>query len=197
MKKLFAAVALFCIGTSAFAQFSLKETTLVPNTDNQEIAVILTAEEPACAFQFNLAFPEGITFVEGSHSAGEIIAAAAPAFSVSQSKDGSWKMLEYDMDNTEYSAAEGEVIKFKVNVGDIAEGEYEGSFTKASYTKASDKKKAKFDDATVKFVVGANTGIESVSVENNAPVYNLNGMLMNGNLQKGVYVQNGKKFIVK
>jgi hypothetical protein len=196
MKKLFAAVAMFCIGTSAFAQFSV-EGTLVPNTDNQEVAIVLSAPETACAFQFNLAFPEGITFVENSQEAGDIIAAAAPAFSVSQSKDGSWKMLEYDMDNTEYSAAEGSVIKFKVNVGDIAEGNYDGQFTKASYTKFSDKKKAKFDDAAATFVVTANTGIESVSVENNAPVYNLNGMLMNGNLQKGVYVQNGKKFIVK
>jgi len=49
----------------------------------------------------------------------------------------------------------------------------------------------------LKVTVGA-TGIEAIKlIENNAPVYNLNGMLMNGNLQKGVYVQNGKKFIVK
>lgn len=49
----------------------------------------------------------------------------------------------------------------------------------------------------LKVTVGA-TGIEAIKlIENDAPVYNLNGMLMNGNLQKGVYVQNGKKFIVK
>ena len=51
-------------------------------------------------------------------------------------------------------------------------------------------------DLTFKVTVGG-TGIEAIEVLNNAPVYNLNGMLMNGNLQKGVYVQNGKKFIVK
>ena len=44
------------------------------------------------------------------------------------------------------------------------------------------------------------SAIESVKAEldNNAPVYNVMGQKMNSkNLPAGVYIQNGKKFIVK
>ena len=46
--------------------------------------------------------------------------------------------------------------------------------------------------------VGEATGINEVSAQNeNAPIYSISGARMNGNLQKGIYVQNGRKFIVK
>ena len=50
--------------------------------------------------------------------------------------------------------------------------------------------------------VGGVDGIEEVASEivsdPNAPVYNLNGVRVNGNtLQKGIYVKQGKKFIVR
>ena len=48
---------------------------------------------------------------------------------------------------------------------------------------------------------GAITGIENLfaaeETVDDAPVYNLQGARVNGNLQKGIYVKNGKKFIVK
>lgn len=79
---------------------------------------------------------------------------------------------------------------------DVAEGEYEATIADVRPS-LSDGTEAKLGDINFKVTVGA-TGIEAIKlIENNAPVYNLNGMLMNGNLQKGVYVQNGKKFIVK
>jgi hypothetical protein len=52
--------------------------------------------------------------------------------------------------------------------------------------------------ATWTFTVGEATGINEVSAQNvNAPIYSISGARMNGNLQKGIYVQNGRKFIVK
>ena len=47
------------------------------------------------------------------------------------------------------------------------------------------------------------TGIENIEAENansnDAPVYNINGMKMQDvdNLPKGIYIKNGKKFLVK
>jgi len=45
------------------------------------------------------------------------------------------------------------------------------------------------------------TGIETVNTKQiysaNAPVYNLNGVQMSGALKKGVYIKQGKKFVVK
>jgi len=56
---------------------------------------------------------------------------------------------------------------------------------------------ARIANEELEIVNGEATGIQNVNVENeNAPVYNLNGVRVN-KLQKGVYIQNGHKFIVK
>lgn len=45
---------------------------------------------------------------------------------------------------------------------------------------------------------GEPTGIATVVTNENAPIYNLQGIRMNGkNLPKGIYIQGGKKFMVK
>ena len=45
---------------------------------------------------------------------------------------------------------------------------------------------------------GETTGIATVATDENAPIYNLQGIRMNGkNLPKGIYIQGGKKFLVK
>ena len=94
----------------------------------------------------------------------------------------------------------GDVANFTVEVADgTADGDYEMKVTNTELTYGDDPMAQETTapaEFNIKVTVGA-TGIESVSVENNAPVYNLAGMLMNGNLQKGIYVQNGKKYIVK
>ena len=48
--------------------------------------------------------------------------------------------------------------------------------------------------------VGSDTGIEAiqtVKAAENAPIYNLNGVRVANAAQKGIYIQNGKKFVVK
>ena len=67
-----------------------------------------------------------------------------------------------------------------------------------AYFKANGTAPAK----AAQFVVDGDvvTGINAaalVSNESNAAVYNLNGVRVSGNLQKGVYIQNGKKVVVK
>lgn len=96
---------------------------------------------------------------------------------------------------------EGEFLKFNFAAADgLANGDYNVTINVCEMTYKDSEGKIKSEepnqDIAVKVSVGG-TGIEAIEVINNAPVYNLNGMLMNGNLQKGVYVQNGKKFIVK
>ena len=45
---------------------------------------------------------------------------------------------------------------------------------------------------------GETTGIATVVTNEDAPIYNLQGIRMNGkNLPKGIYIQGGKKFMVK
>ncbi len=55
-------------------------------------------------------------------------------------------------------------------------------------------------DIPFKITVGAPTGIDNVTVaeDANAPVYDLNGRMINGKpAQKGIYIQNGKKVVIK
>lgn len=48
------------------------------------------------------------------------------------------------------------------------------------------------------FVPGGSVdGIQNVKVVENAPIYNLNGMRVSNAAQKGIYIQNGKKFVIK
>ena len=50
---------------------------------------------------------------------------------------------------------------------------------------------------------GGSTGIETINYnkvvsDQNAPIYNLNGVQVNPNaLQKGIYIKQGKKFVVR
>jgi hypothetical protein len=45
------------------------------------------------------------------------------------------------------------------------------------------------------------TGIEAIknvkTFNENAPIFNLNGVRVQNAAQKGIYIQNGKKFVVK
>jgi hypothetical protein len=94
---------------------------------------------------------------------------------------------------------DGDVMcTFKLTAGE-AEGDFELIMDGCALGQVKDDVVYKYAMPKTTFTVKVtkDTGIESVSVENNAPVYNLAGMLMNGNLQKGIYVQNGKKYIVK
>jgi hypothetical protein len=91
----------------------------------------------------------------------------------------------------------GDFMKINFSAAsDFAAGEYNLVLNVPEISLEGGSVKEDHADISFKLTVGS-TGIEAIEVLNNAPVYNLNGMLMNGNLQKGVYVQNGKKFIVK
>ena len=80
-----------------------------------------------------------------------------------------------------------------------------GNSTKTTYYRAfiSDKRSG-VNQAPLRSVVYDEKGTTGISMlhevvlDENAPVYNLNGVRMQGdNLPRGIYVRNGKKFIVK
>ena len=89
----------------------------------------------------------------------------------------------------------------------LANGEYEAKFVNIDMDDATahimdnmgwpDKI---WSDIPFKITVGAPTGINNVTVaeDANAPVYDLNGRMINGKpAQKGIYIQNGKKVVIK
>ena len=89
----------------------------------------------------------------------------------------------------------------------MAEGEYEVKLIDIDLDNAAANIKSVngwtekvWPDVTFKIIVGTPTGIDNVTVaeDANAPVYDLNGRMINGKpAQKGIYIKNGKKVVVK
>ena len=200
MKKNFfrsAVLALFAMASTAvMGQVTVTITDVTIEAGNTATATMAFEGEGVKGFGFyvNAIAENKITFV-GCEAIEDAFAGTASAkagkfnekkqrTTVSVKDDDGEIMIPGDFLTLTFQAAE-----------DVAEGEYEATIADVRPS-LSDGTEAKLGDITFKVTVGS-TGIEAIEVINNAPVYNLNGMLMNGNLQKGVYVQNGKKFIVK
>lgn len=114
-------------------------------------------------------------------------------------KKHSYKVV-LGLKDVDESIQAGDIAEFTVSVTEgTADGDYEMKVNNTELTYGDDPMAQETTapaEFTIKVSVGA-TGIENISVvKENTPVYNLAGQQIN-NLQKGVYVRNGKKFIVK
>jgi hypothetical protein len=78
----------------------------------------------------------------------------------------------------------------------------EGSTVKAyrAYIEKNENAGSKDNQSKLNIVInGETTNIDAIdgkAISNDA-IYNLNGVRMSGKLQKGIYIQNGKKIVVK
>jgi hypothetical protein len=196
-----AAFAMVSMSALADNEFKIADVTVAPGGTAEMVIGFESSLTDIRSYEFKFVKPDGLEFsnpvqIDAAFDGGS----ADFGFSYSAKKN------RYTFGVTE---KDGEVIlpgdyaKLTVTAAeDLAEGDITLNITNCEVTYgAGGNANVTLDpapaDFTVTIKVTKDTGIESVSVENNAPVYNLNGMLMNGNLQKGVYVQNGKKFIVK
>jgi len=206
MKKNFfkmAMVAAFAMvsGVVSAQTIEFDEITCAPGaTATVGVYIQTDAPEKVWGAQFNAKYTDDIKVTAAEINAEVMTGEGAKVTVTDKSKNG---FFVVQFTNGAGNNIEGLTTE-KTKIGTItvtvpetvAEGEYTWNVEKAKLNELGGSNQPVADFAvTVK--VSADTGIESVSVENDAPVYNLNGMLMNGNLQKGVYVQNGKKFIVK
>lgn len=116
-------------------------------------------------------------------------------------------MLEYrrTAENYTNTMKNGNVYYYKLAIKNDKVGFYWGAAGGAAFkmTKPSTAYLTVPQTMTVQgFVLnleeGATTGIATVVTNEDAPIYNLQGIRMNGkNLPKGIYIQGGKKFMVK
>ncbi|MDD7233701.1 MAG: chitobiase/beta-hexosaminidase C-terminal domain-containing protein [Bacteroidales bacterium] len=120
---------------------------------------------------------------------------------------GETNMLEYNRNASGYTeTTKGEsVYYYKLAIKDGKVGFYWGATGGAAFemTKPSTAYLTVPQEMAVQgFVLnleeGETTGIATVVTNEDAPIYNLQGIRMNGkNLPKGIYIQGGKKFMVK
>ena len=116
-------------------------------------------------------------------------------------------MLEYrrDESNMTKSMKTGSVYYYKLAIKDGNVGFYWGAtggaafkMTKPSTAYLTVPQTMSVQGFVLNLEEGETTGIATVTTDENAPIYNLQGIRMNGkNLPKGIYIQGGKKFLVK
>ena len=116
-------------------------------------------------------------------------------------------MLEYrrDASNKTKSMKSGNVYYYKLAIKDGNVGFYWGAedgaafkMTKPSTAYLTVPQTMSVQGFVLNLEEGEPTGIATVTTDENAPIYNLQGIRMNGkNLPKGIYIQGGKKFMVK
>ena len=170
-------------------------------------------------FQADYELPEGFSFIYEKYDVDEdemvsnvtVLTASAGGQlkSTHEVNMSNQKFMCHSGKNASLKDTEGKLFSVPLAVDEsVADGEYTLKITKQSYSfvgKASDCVLDITQDATgdnlrvseVKIVVGDITGISAISTSAAAKVtYDLQGRRVN-NAEKGVYIQNGKKVLVK
>lgn len=120
---------------------------------------------------------------------------------------GAENMLEYTRDENGYTktSKDKSVYYYKLAIKDGNVGFYWGKadgaafeMTKPSTAYLTVPQSMGVQGFVLNLEEGEPTGIATVVTNEDAPIYNLQGIRMNGkNLPKGIYIQGGKKFMVK
>ena len=168
-----------------------------------DLKVTFESNVTIAGWQMFLYLPEGIEIVYDDDEEEYAITLSElhkkkHACAVQTTKDGA-KML--------VMTAGTETVEMKANSGDLctitlkAADTFSGSATvDVKKIRISDKAAKSYSQDDTSFTItasGSADGISSISAaDNNAPVYNLAGQKVN-NAQKGVYIQNGKKVVMK
>lgn len=123
------------------------------------------------------------------------------------SYNGETNMLEYNRNASGYTeTTKGEsVYYYKLAIKSDNVGFYWGAengvafeMTKPSTAYLTVPQSMAVQSFALNLEEDVTTGIATVVTNENAPIYNLQGIRMNGkNLPKGIYIQDGKKFMVK
>ena len=200
MKKIFfkgAALALFAMfSTNVMAQsISITDASVEAGGTGEAIVSVTGDNVKGCQLYLSGDGIDGESLVPSLEAIEDAYESSADlSLSKFNTKKSRYTILVSDKEGGVLTAGEFLKIIFTAKEG-LAEGDYNLNLNVAEIN-LTEGDPIEQGDVAFKVTVGP-TGIEAIEVINNAPVYNLNGMLMNGNLQKGVYVQNGKKFIVK
>lgn len=165
-----------------------------------------------CALQFDLFLPTGITIptsartglllvsLNNDEETGRTVDHTA---AVDKAANGSYRFVISSMTNKEFYESAGAIGTITLECdADVAAGTYEGSLENVIVVKA-DETKVTLDKATFNVTVVNTTGIKGVSMDSPTDVFDVKGNKVKSNattlngLQKGVYIVNGQKVVVK
>ena len=205
MKKIFTfAIALVC-ALAVNAQVSkltgnadgTGDVVVTAGTSTSVAYVYVEASKQFAGYQVDLYLPEGVTVK--SQKRGSLIAwdedneAASHSISKAAQTDGAMRFLVSNTDNTPFTATAGDMLKITFNV----DAAFTGGDVKVANAVIAFADGSKEMPEAVTTTMMETTGINDVKAESaNAPIYNLQGVQVK-EATNGVFIQNGKKYIVK
>ena len=160
-------------------------------------------------FQFDLYLPEGVTVaksnkgrIQGALSAGRLPDEDEHELTFSEQPDGAIRFLCSSQYDETFTGNDGELATLKVNIAeDIAAGDYPILLKNMKLTETDISKFYTTELIESTLTVTGTSGIDLTpdsSPTGEGNYYTLDGQKLNGKpTQKGVYIQNGKKIIVK
>jgi len=169
--------------------------------ETKEVAMLLNNQNEVKAVQGNLKLPAGLTFatknngrldVKNNDSRSEDF-----TLSCALQDDGSMTFAHYSADGFAYDGNEGGIFTFKIKADEnAAPGSYEVKLSEmvlsiegVAYEEA---------DRTCPLNITSTNGISEITIDDSSQVYTLDGLNVSGKPTKpGVYIRNGRKFVVK
>lgn len=215
MKKIFTfAIALVC-AMAANAAEPAKGNLVLSGSASELAPVVVTAgaestaylwidikeTQKFCGIEADMTLPAGleITKAVGSTLTKDEDGETTHSISKPTLKGDAWKLLIYSADMNAFPKNQGSVAKLTIKVAaGFVGGEAVCKNILFSCTDQSAFDSAKGVDGE-SFVIAETTGINDVNakgIDVNAPMYNMQGVQVKS-ATKGVFIQNGKKYIVK
>ena len=226
MKKIYMILAgLAMMSTSVFAQHTIDEfkltaedVTIEKPGARGELVVNIESPDVLANAGFNLYLPEGIKIAMDYDADLEedvyVVSRSTDLLKPKHTKyidvraDGSMLVSIYELSGEAFKAASGKLIGITLEADEsIEEDTYEATIKDidmdnldANLMQTYGWSSKVWEDVTFKIKVGTPTGIDEIKAAEdwNGPVYDLNGRMINGKpAQKGIYIKNGKKVVIK
>ena len=181
----------------------LANITIKPG-ETQEVQLLMTNTNEAKAIQGNIKLPAGLSFVTKSNGRLDVknVDSRSEDFTLSCAiqNDGSMTFAHYSADGFAYEGSEGGIFTFKIKADeDAAAGTYD--VVLSDVVISIDGVGYDIPNRTSTLTVTGTSGISLTSdssSEGEGKWYTLNGQKLNGKpTQKGVYIQSGKKVVIK
>jgi hypothetical protein len=181
----------------------MADMTINPG-ETKEVQLLMTNTGTVAATQGNIRLPAGLSFVTKSNDKADVrnINDRSEDFTLlcQIQKDGSLSFAHYSGDGFSYEGNTGGIFTFKIKADETATaGTY--SVTLSNVVLSIDGVGYDIPDRTSSLTVTGTNGISNVNVnvnENDNNYYTLDGHQLQGEpTQKGVYIVNGRKVVIK
>ena len=197
------------------------------NTSEVELAICMNNTAKIRGFQFDLYLPKGMTAVKTSKGkvAASLNADRLPeddehTLTVAELGDGTIRFLCSSQYDESFTGTSGKIITLKVNIQGLVDGEYPMTLKALKLSETDISKFYEVPEVVTLFTVNSTTATDisdAARLNNNEQIINNNRDSMNNKwftldgrsisvssassassvLPKGVYIHQGKKFVVK